>query len=429
MRVQSRRAGAALPLALAMLLGVVRVESSERSVRGIVLAVFDDGSFQLEDGLAVRVPTGVSVPGPLLVGQPIGVLGEMSGSEELTARRVEKLVVPVGEVRGEAILEETREDPRGLLLLADGRRLLVSERTRRANGETFAPGNYVTYRGDWVSSGVVELKEVSVVPNQLEEKEKAIYDAYRPEVQMAAAGSDQPPVLQVGENRYGVLGDRETQLYFDQLGSILVPPLWRDPAAKERFDINLWFVLVNNATPQASAFPGGVIVIHSGLLQLAENEAQMAFVVAHELAHVLQEHAWRESVYHRKKLQALRWSTAGIGFLVESAIRRGYQRELETQADRLALWYLTQAGFDPREGVRMLQRLESRQEGLSSLLWEKHRTYPQRRRALMEELLHYSEQGLAYSSLRHNSSEFMTVRALIPSAHIEAAREPGRPHR
>ena len=280
-----------------------------------------------------------------------------------------------------------------------------------------------------MSSGVVELTEVSVAPNRLEEKEKAIYDAFRPEVQMAAAGSDQPTVLRVGENNYGVVNDRATQVYFDRLGSQLVPPLWRDPQAGERFGFNLWFVLVNNAAPQASAFPSGVVVVHSGLLQLAENEAQMAFVVAHELAHVLQEHAWRESAYHRKKLQALRWSMAGIGFLVESAIRRGYQRELETQADRLALWYLAQAGFDPREGVKMLQRLESRQEGLSSLLWEKHRTYPQRRQGLMEELFHYSEQGLAYSSLTRSTVEFMTLRARIPSAHIEAAREPGRPRR
>lgn len=437
MRTHHRRAVAALLVVSAALLAAAGGETSERQVRGAVLVAFDDGSLQLEDGLVVRRTrdtelrsAGTAFSGPLLVGQPVEATGQMSpGGETFLAHRVNVLAAPGGEVRGEAVLEEQREDSHGLLLLADGRRLLVTERTRRAPSENFNPGDYLSYRGEWGEGGVVELREVSVAPNRLEEKEKAIYDAYQPDIQFPVGKSDQPAVLRVGENRYAIVNDRRVQLYLDQLGTRLAPALWRDPQSVERFGFSLWFVLASHAAPQASAFPSGVVVIHSGLFQLAENEAQLAFVVAHELAHILQEHAWRESAFHRKKLQALRWSTAGIGFLVESAVRRGYQRGLETQADRLALWYLTRAGFDPREGVKMMQRLESRQEGLSALLWEKHRTYPQRRRAAMEELFRYSVQGLAYSSLTRNSSEYMVLRALIPTAHIEAAQEPGPPRR
>jgi len=429
MRMQQRRTLAALLVLLAVVCVPARCEAGERRVRGLVLAVFNDGSFQLEDGLTVRVSKQTSLSRPLLVGQPVEAFGETAGEGELTASRVEALAVPGGEVRGEAVLEESRQVPGGTLLLADGRRLLVTNRTRRTTTEEFVPGSYLTYRGEWAEVGVVELIEVLATTNPLEEKEKAIYDAYRPEIQFVAGSSDQPAALSIGENRYAVVNERQVQLYLDQLGSRLAPALWRESGAAERFGFNLWFVLVTHPTPQASAFPSGVVVVHSGLLQLAENEAQLAFVIAHELAHVLQEHAWRESGYHRKKLQALRWSTAGIGFLVESAIRRGYQRELETQADRLALWYLAQAGFDPREGVRMMQRLESRQEGLSALLWEKHRTFPQRRRAAMEELFRYSEQGLAYSSLTRNSGEFMTLRARVPTADVKEARDPARPRR
>jgi hypothetical protein len=413
-----------LSLAFASLVG----EAAERRARGSVLAVFDDGSFLLEKGLRVRVTEETSLPRPLLVGQPVEVIGqETAGSEELVAHRLNALPLPAGELRGEALLEGTREDPRGVLLLADGRRLLVTARTERASAEDFAPGSYLTYRGRWVEGGVVELAEVSVTPNRLEEREKAIQEVYRPEIQFLARSPDQPAALRVGPNRYAVVDGPQVQLYFDRLGSRLVPALWRDPQAGERFGFEPWFVLVSHPTAQATAFPSGVIVVHTGLLHLAENEAQLAFVVAHELAHVLQEHAWRESAYHRKKLQALRWSTAGIGFLVESAIRRGYQRTLEAQADRLALWYLVQAGFDPREGVRMLQRLESRQEGLSALLWEKHRTFPQRRRAAMEELFRYSQQGLAYPSLTRNSGEFDLLRSRVPAADVKEAREPRRP--
>ncbi|MGH9803781.1 MAG: M48 family metalloprotease [Candidatus Acidiferrales bacterium] len=428
MQVHPRIALTALLALLAVASAPAGGEAAGRRVRGAVLEVFDDGSFQLEDGLVVRVTNRTSVSRPLLVGQRVEASGEMGTENELIARRVEARAVPGGEVRGQAVLEDAREHPRGTLLLADGRRLLVTKRTRTAT-EDFAPGTNLTYRGRWAEGGVVELTEVSAAANRLEEKEKAIYDAYRPEIQFVAGSPDQPAALRVGENRYAVVNDRRVQLYFDQLGSRLAPALWRDPQDAERFGFSLWFVLATHERPQASAFPSGVIVVHTGLLELAENEAQLAFVVAHELAHVLEEHAWRESGYHRKKLQALRWSTAGIAYVVESAIRSGYQRELEAQADRLALWYLAQAGFDPREGVRMLQRMEARQEGLSALLWEKHRTFPQRRRAVIEELFRYSEQGLAYSSLTRNSAEFMTMRALVPTAGVTEARDPARPRR
>lgn len=429
MCLQRRSVLAALLVWLALAFVPADGVAGERRVRGSVLAVFDDGSFQLEDGLVVRVSEQTAISRPLLIGQPVEVTGGMSGEEELTARRVEARAIASEEVRGEAVLEGTRPDPRGLLLLADGRRLLVTDRTRRASGDEFAPGNYIAYRGEWTEGGEVELAEISVTPNRLEDRERAMHEAYRPEIQFHAGNSDQPAALRIGENRYALVSDRPVQLYFDELGSRLAPELWRGPEAAQRFGVNLWLVLATHSTAQATAFPGGVVVVHTGLLQWAENEAQLAFVIAHELAHALQEHAWRESAYHRKKLRALRWSTAGIGYVVESAIRRGYQRELESQADRLALWYLAQAGFDPREGVRMMQRLESRQEGLSALLWEKHRTFPQRRRAAMEELFRFSQQGLAYSSLQRNSGEFMALRARVPTAGVKEAREPARPRR
>lgn len=424
---------------LALLCLPAEVAPAERSVRGPIFALLADGNFQLEDGLVVKSSSstlilGAAGPfvGPLLVGLEVEVVGtpESSG-DALLAHRVKVLTEPEEEVQGTAILEEQRETPEGLLLFADGRKLLVTARTRRltpteeAGMEDLAPGASLSYRGRWTPTGIVELDELTLWANRLEEREQAIYDAYRPEVLLPKTAGTDPSVLRLGENRYAILDDREMQLYVDRLGTRLLPPLWREPQAANRFGYSLWFLVVLHAAPQASAFPSGVVVIHSGLFHLAENEAQLAFAVGHELAHVLQEHAWRESAYHRKKLLLLRWTTAGIGYLVESAIRRGYQRDLESQADRLALAYMARAGYDVREGLRFLRRLEERQGGLSSLLWEKHKSYGQRRRALRSELLRYSAQGLAYSSLNQTSPEFALFRARIPTARIEAARQPG----
>jgi predicted Zn-dependent protease len=234
----------------------------------------------------------------------------------------------------------------------------------------------------------------------------------------AAAG---PAVLKLDKNRYPVVGNTELQLYADRLGSRLLPSFWKAPEAAQRHGYSFWFVVVVHNRAQASAFPSGVVVIHTGLLRLVENEAQLAFVIAHEIAHVTQEHAWREYLYHRRKLLFLRWSTAGLGYVVESAIRRGYQRDLEEQADRLALWYMTRAGYDPREGLRLLRRLEENQEGLSALLWDTHRSYGRRRKTLMGELARYSRAGLQYDGLTKNSPEFVSLRAEIPTARIKKA--------
>ncbi len=422
----------------AFLVGVTLAGAGEKSVRGRVFEVLGDGAFRLENGLLVkRSPStvvlqgGMPYTGLLLVGLEVEATGSMQrGADSLEAGRV--VVFGGGEVsvQGTAVVEERRETPGGVLILADGRKLLLSAQARRLSGiqataeteEGLSPGDFIFYRGRWMESGWVEVAEYATEPNRLEEREKALYDSFRPTVLLSKNPGKGISLLRVGGNRYTLLDDREMQLYVDQLGTRLSPPFWRQPEVAERLGYSLWFLVAMHPDRQASAFPSGVLVIHTGLFQLAENEAQLAFAVGHELAHVLQEHAWRESGYHRKKLRALRWSTAGLSYVVESAIRGGYQRDLEDQADRLALSYMARAGYDPREALRFLRRLEERQEGISSLLWEKHRSYGQRRRALMDELVKYSAQGLAYDSLSRTSADFSLFRGRIPTASLKEGR-------
>ncbi|MGH9862695.1 MAG: M48 family metallopeptidase [Candidatus Acidiferrales bacterium] len=427
----------------ASLLGLALARAGERSVRGRVFEVSSDGSFRLENGFLVkRSPATAVLRGGapytemLLVGLEVEVTGVMGANGGgLDANRVVVFGGGEGRVQGTAIVEERRETPEGLLILADGRKLLISGKTRRLSreqapegqaasesDEALSPGAFIFYRGRWMESGWVEVAEYATEPNRLEEREKALYDHFRPTVLLAKNPGGVASVLRVGGNRYTLLDDREMQLYVDRLGTRLEPPLWQQPDVAERLGYPLWFLVAMHPARQASAFPSGVVVIHTGLFQLAENEAQLAFAVGHELAHVLQEHAWRESGYHRKKLLALRWSTAGLGYVVESAIRGGYQRELEDQADRLALAYMARAGYDPREALRFLRHLEERQEGLSSLLWEKHRSYGARRQALMDELVHYSAQGLAYDSLSRTSADFALFRGRIPTSSLKLGR-------
>lgn len=415
-------------LALAPLNGV----AAARSVRGYIIDVLADGNFRIENGPLVMLSSTTSVvranlpySGKLAVGWEVKVTGRPdSAAGALRAERVVVLAAPEGAVEGTAVVEERHESPDRTVLVSDGRHLSLTGQTRFVppnrkeqqplmQPNAVPPGVFVHYRGRRTEAGVVQVDEISAWSNRLEEKERSLYQKYEPTMRMPREAAAGPAVLQVGKSRYRVLDDRELQLYLDRLGTRLLPEFWQDPATATRHGYRFWFAAVLHERPQASAFPGGVVVIHSGLFRLAQNEAQLAFALAHEIAHVLQEHLWREYLYRRGKLLFLRWSTAGTGYIVESAIRRGYQRDLEAQADRLALSAMARAGYDPREGIRFLRQLERHQQGPSALLWDTHKNYGQRRRALLGELAAHSARGLPWTTLRRDSPEFAALRERI----------------
>jgi hypothetical protein len=419
-----------------LLILLLSAESREgnRSVRGYVFATETPEMLVLNTGVRVQLPSpsaivqdGKPYAGPVVVGLEVEARGRFQPPDRLHADRVTVLTRLDGKVEGTTVVDGRQDTPNQILLLADGRRLLWSpsrplsapssaQATPLYKTASLQPGVMVEYRGRWTESGAVAVEELAAWRNQVEPKEKEIYEKYEPATVVPVNEDAGPPVLQVAKNRYQLLADSAVQSYIDRLGTRLLPPFWRQRGVAKEFGHSFWFAVVEHERIQASAFPGGVVAVHSQVFQVAENEAQLAFILAHEITHVLQEHPWREYRHKRGKLLFLRWSTAGLGYVVESAIRRGYQRELEAQADRLALSYMIQAGLDPREGLRLLAHLEDRQGGLSALFWETHRSYPQRRRALMQELARHSLAGLSYESLARDSSEFVGARSRISTA-------------
>ncbi|MBE0598642.1 MAG: M48 family metalloprotease, partial [Desulfuromonadales bacterium] len=82
----------------------------------------------------------------------------------------------------------------------------------------------------------------------------------------------------------GELGDPQLAAYVDKVGQRLA-------RLSERPDLPWKFQVVNDGTPNAFALPGGFIGISRGLLQQLENEAQLASVLGHEIAHVTARHS------------------------------------------------------------------------------------------------------------------------------------------
>lgn len=111
----------------------------------------------------------------------------------------------------------------------------------------------------------------------------------------------------------------------------------------------------------AFALPNGGIYLSVGLLARLQNEAQLAHVLSHEIAHVvqrhgLQQHRSRKATIIAAHIADLALFGTSIAYLPAIGALANYSRESEIEADRLALEYMAQAGY-PLEGAEQLFRL------------------------------------------------------------------------
>ncbi|MBK19519.1 MAG: hypothetical protein CMM52_11855 [Rhodospirillaceae bacterium] len=118
----------------------------------------------------------------------------------------------------------------------------------------------------------------------------------------------------------------------------------------------------------ASMYPNGMMIVNTGLLLRAHNEAQMAAVLGHELAHYLRRHSmqrFRNAQETANAMVILQFGLAAVGIpglgdiatLVAMASRSAYSRDHEREADELGLELMAKAGYDPREASNMWQQL------------------------------------------------------------------------
>jgi predicted Zn-dependent protease len=140
-----------------------------------------------------------------------------------------------------------------------------------------------------------------------------------------------------------------------------------------RFAGTRWEVtLFQDPSPNAFALPGGKIGVHTGLLQVAVNQHQLATVLGHEVAHVLADHG-NERVSQQFAAQTgleLVSVAAGaaspaqqqllglLGVGAQVGVLLPFGRTQESEADSLGLDLMARAGFDPRESVALWQNME-----------------------------------------------------------------------
>jgi len=131
------------------------------------------------------------------------------------------------------------------------------------------------------------------------------------------------------------------------------------------------FKVVNDKSINAFALPGGPAFVHTGLIAAADNESQLAGVLAHEIVHVALRHGTNQvSKANLIQLPAMlasqKMGTGILGQLGQIGIGLGanslllkFSRTAETQADLLGAQIAAQAGYNPVEMARFFQKLEA----------------------------------------------------------------------
>jgi len=143
----------------------------------------------------------------------------------------------------------------------------------------------------------------------------------------------------------------------------------------------------------AMALPGGFFYVNSGLILNADEEAELAGVMAHEVAHVCAHHAAREMTRMNYAqigsiplimMTGYTWTGYGIYEASQLAIPIAFlqfSRDFEAQADYLGVQYMYRAGYDPQAFIdffEKVQALEKRKPGLVARAFSDHPQTPDR---------------------------------------------------
>jgi predicted Zn-dependent protease len=180
--------------------------------------------------------------------------------------------------------------------------------------------------------------------------------------------------------------DPEISAYISSLGARLVANC-QDPSR------DFEFFVVQDSAINAFAMPGGKVGMNTGTILAAQNESELAGVLAHETSHVTQRHIARQLAGQKASMIA---SLAAMAAAILAARSNSqvaqaamvsaqatsiqsplnYTREHEEEADRIGLMTLTKSGFDPRGMVTFFERMQRATRAMESNAPSYLRTHP-----------------------------------------------------
>lgn len=237
------------------------------------------------------------------------------------------------------------------------------------------------------------------------------------------------------ERQAKIIDDPVIAEYINRVGQNIV----RNSDAKVPFTIKV----LDTEEVNAFALPGGFFFVNSGLILKTETEAELAGVMAHEIAHVACRHGTKQAT--RGDLMQIGAIAASIalGGWTGYAIRQGmglaiplgylqFSQEFERQADKYGLQYMYKAGYDPTAFVDFFEKietLEKKKPGAFSKVFSTHPMTDARIKAAQAEI--NSPEFKPKPEYVVTTSEFNDVRARLAMMHnhrlVDKNADPSRP--
>lgn len=177
--------------------------------------------------------------------------------------------------------------------------------------------------------------------------------------------------LSLGEKAYRDILKKEKMSEEKELRTMLRKIGSRIAKVSDMPDLDWEFKLVDSDTKNAFALPGGKVAFYEGILKVCKNEAGVATVMGHEIAHAIARHGAERITqqliltgvltaaaikYEDNKNKRLILAALGVGTTV--GITLPFSRLNESEADHIGMIYMARAGYDPREAVKFWQRFD-----------------------------------------------------------------------
>ena len=267
---------------------------------------------------------------------------------------------------------------------------------------------------------------------------------------LVAGVSAQRTPLKPGWNRFSAqddislgkraAGDAEKQLplcnapkvdaYLTQLGTRLAQKL---PTGGVQYPFE--FHCVNDKAINAFALPGGYVFVNRGAIEAADNEAQLAGVMAHELSHVALRHGTNQATKAMLadtvlgSFGAVFGDSAGgallttLGSFTAGGVLLRYSRTAESQADVLGTQVLYDAGYDPRAMAQFFEKLEAETKGKNPPEFFSDHPNPEHRVGRVDEEV--EKLGGVPPNAKRDSAEFEAIKHEVLALPVVKKPVPG----
>jgi predicted Zn-dependent protease len=213
--------------------------------------------------------------------------------------------------------------------------------------------------------------------------------------------------------------DRYSKLLGDPIVLEFVNRVTQNIVINSDIKVPVTVKVIDSSEINAFSLPGGFLYVNRGLIEAADNEAELAGVIAHEAAHI----AARHGVEQASKSNLISWASLPLiflggwgGFIINQAAGIAvpltflkFSRGAEKEADRLAAQYLWRTGYDPHALITFFEKLRAKEKKNPGAIEKVFRSHPMtedRIKEVSKMLARFPEK----SEYQIDSSDFIAVK-------------------